>query len=910
MAFSLTVMLVCLPVALLATPIAAASPEKTLKLERSHTSYPIRNVQVIIDPSKSLSIEDIRKLEDKKVAEWHWTQRLNFGYSPARYWLKVSVSNLSSNDADWLLEFGYPLIQVLHVHQFIGSRQVARWQTGRLSAFSSRPIGYRNFLFNFAAPKGTHTDLYVMLESVGTVLAPMAVYTQNEFLSQSAKKTTAIGMYCGIILAMVLYNFFLFITIRDRNYLFYVAYALTFCLLMTSLNGMTYQYLWPNWQQWNKISVPVLAGICYLFLALFTKSFLETKKLVPSLDWGLDTILAGAIFLIVGGLFHYGLFVNRFTSLFISAAPLIALPISLRCMQLGSRTATYYFIAFGCFFIGSGTHAARDLSWLPQNFATENGPYLGSAAEMILLSLGMAVRVKLLKEEKVKSEFQAMEAERQLSENKKSLESHLAVSTLASQVAHDIRSPLAALEIVSGDIAQLPEDKRILVRAAVGRIRDIANNLLDRQRAQAKGTGNSLSPSVVSETASPRLLSSLIDPVVSEKRLQFRSLSRIEIELRLDAPSYGIFAAVQPVEFKRLVSNLVNNAVEAFGDSAGAVSVSLSAHDGRALVIVQDNGKGIPPEVLAKLGQRSETHGKAGGSGLGLYHARSSAESWGGSLELASEVGKGTTATLSLPLAPAPTWFVPELSLAPGKAVVILDDDESIHQVWQGRLDALKAGAHGVQVVHVSTPAEMRGWVKNEAVAACDALYLFDYELLGQRETGLALTEELGLGERVVLVTSRYEEPEVLEACRRLKVRLIPKGLAGFVPIRIQAAQAPAAATPAEKDARLDAVLIDDDALARMNWKLAAKRAGKSFKAYEDAASFWAELDAGAISTDTPIYIDSNLPDGVKGEDVALEISRRGFAEIRLATGHDPSTFAPMSHIREVIGKEPPWGTT
>ncbi|OGR46127.1 MAG: hypothetical protein A2X40_07065 [Elusimicrobia bacterium GWC2_65_9] len=498
----------------------------------------------------------------------------------------------------------------------------------------------------------------------------------------------------------------------------------------------------------------------------------------------------------------------------------------------------------------------------------------------------------------------------ELAASRMKVEKESAIEQIAAQVAHDIRSPLAALEIVSGAIAQLPEDKRILIRAAVGRIRDIANNLLDRRRARVAGAGSPSAASVAPEAASPRLLSSLIDPVVSEKRLQFRSHSRVDIEPRLDASSYGLFAAVQPVEFKRLLSNLVNNAVEAFGEGAGAVSVSLSAREGRALVSVQDNGKGIPPEVLAKLGRRGETHGKVGGSGLGLYHARSSAESWGGSLELSSEVGKGTTAILALPLAPAPGWFVPELLLAPGKAVVILDDDESIHQVWQGRLDALRAGAQGVPVVHVSTPDEIRDWVKNEAAAAREALYLFDYELLGHRETGLALAEELGLGERVVLVTSRYEESEVLEGCRRLRARMIPKGLAGFVPIRVQAAKAPPAAAPDEKGARLDAVLIDDDALVRMNWSMAAKREGKSFKTYADAASFLAELDAGAISTDTPVYIDSNLADGVKGEVVALEINRRGFKRIRLATGHDPSAFAPMPHILEVIGKEPPWGAT
>lgn len=471
------------------------------------------------------------------------------------------------------------------------------------------------------------------------------------------------------------------------------------------------------------------------------------------------------------------------------------------------------------------------------------------------------------------------------------------MSDFASQVAHDIRSPLAALDCAVGDVAQLPEDKRLLIRGAVGRIQDIANSLLRTQRAHS---GESMPENPAA--ASSELLSSLIDPVVSEKRLQFRSQSRVEIELRLDASSYGLFAAVQPVEFKRLVSNLVNNAVEAFGEGSGAVRVGLSSRDGHAVVSVRDDGKGIPPEVLARLGRRGETHGKAGGSGLGLHHARTSAESWGGRLELASEAGKGTTAALVLPLAPAPDWFVPEIRLTPGRAVVILDDDASIHQVWRGRLDVLKAAAQGVEIVHVSSPVDFRGWVAANEAKAQRALYLFDYELLGHRDTGLSLAEELGLGARVVLVTSRSEEPEVMAGCRRLKARLIPKGLAGSVPIIVEAAPlAPAAARE-----RHDAVLIDDDPLARMTWKMTAARLGKTLRCFESAADFLKESDG--IDRATPVYVDSDLGDGAKGEVESLAIHGLGFGEIYLATGHGAEKFAGLAHLRGVVGKAPPWG--
>lgn len=464
---------------------------------------------------------------------------------------------------------------------------------------------------------------------------------------------------------------------------------------------------------------------------------------------------------------------------------------------------------------------------------------------------------------------------------------------IAQQVAHDIRSPLAALEVAAGGVYQMPEDKRILIRSAVGRIRDIANSLVDRNPTpEAEAILSAHKP------ASAQLLSSLIESLVTEKRLQFRSRDLLEIEVWLDAASYGIFAKVQPVEFKRLLSNLVNNAVEAFGDGPGAVRVNLSAREGRAHVSVQDNGKGISPEVLANLGRRGGTHGKAGGSGLGLHHARTFAESWGGSLEIASEADKGTKATLVIPLAPAPEWFVSALELVPGRAVVILDDDASIHQVWQGRLDALEVREHAVEIIHVSTPGEIRSWVNGNDEKARDALYLLDYELLGYDETGLSLAEELAIGKRAVMVTSRYEEPGVLEGCQKLSARMIPKGLAGLVPIRI-------CDSVTAVGERWDAVLIDDDPLVRAVWKMAADRASKKLQVFSTTADFFQA--SIVFDRKMPVYIDAELGSGTKGDVESVRIHELGFGEIYLATGHEPGKFAGLAHLRGVVGKEPPW---
>lgn len=470
-------------------------------------------------------------------------------------------------------------------------------------------------------------------------------------------------------------------------------------------------------------------------------------------------------------------------------------------------------------------------------------------------------------------------------------------NAMAAQVAHDIRSPLAALDMAVKSSAHIPEDQRIILRSAASRIRDIANNLLEKNREAGSAAS-------AEEPCGTWLLSALIDPLLTEKRLQFRSRSGVQIDARLDAASYGLFAMVQPSGFKRVISNLVNNAVEAI-DGAGRVCIGLKKTGAEITVTVTDNGKGIPGEVLEKLGLPGETHGKSGGSGLGLYHARLAMESWGGRLELDSPPGGGTTAALTLPAAPPPDWFLSVLALPAGSAVLVLDDDPSIHQLWQGRFEEARAKEYGIEEFQFCAPAELRAWVKANPRKAAEAVCLFDYELLGYTETGLSLAEELGLTPRTILVTSRYEEPRVTRECSRLGIPLIPKGLSDIVPISIlQTDRAENHVAPAAGPAAT-AVLLDDDPLVHMTWLISAKAAGIALKAYEAPAELLKDSDSMPLNT--PVYIDSNLGGGVKGEDIAHALHEKGFTDLYMQTGHPASVFADLRFLKGVQNKKPPW---
>jgi len=89
-------------------------------------------------------------------------------------------------------------------------------------------------------------------------------------------------------------------------------------------------------------------------------------------------------------------------------------------------------------------------------------------------------------------------------------------------------------------------------------------------------------------------------------------------------------------------------------------------------------------------------------------------------------------------------------------------------------------------------------------------------------------------------------------------------------------------------------------------WKMAARTNGIILKAFKAPAEFLSCLEV--FPKGTPIYIDSELGEGVKGEDADKTIHARGFETIYLETGRPPEHFSGMPWIKEVISKDPPWG--
>jgi signal transduction histidine kinase len=481
----------------------------------------------------------------------------------------------------------------------------------------------------------------------------------------------------------------------------------------------------------------------------------------------------------------------------------------------------------------------------------------------------------------------------QLIKRSETVAKHEAIAKITTQVAHDIRSPLAALNMAISDLMGIPEHNRVLIRSATGRIQDIANDLLLKNRNM--GTIDD------SEHLSLELVSSFLSSIISEKRMQFRSELKIEIEFVCAPETYALFATFDQNIFKRVMSNLINNSIEAIEDK-GLVQIELLSENEKIIIKIKDNGRGISSQTLKKLGHSlGETYGKTDGNGIGLYHAKKSIESWDGALLIESELGIGTTLIIQLPKKNTPSWFTSELKIKKNNYIVILDDDSTIHHIWDQRLTELNISNLNIHINHFSKVNDVLDWYeknnKNENI-----LYLFDFELAGEELTGLDLIEKMNIANQSILVTSRFEEKEILNKLQSLGVKLIPKNLAEIVPIKIES-------TPFHQllgDSTYDAIYIDDDQLMQITWNYSAKKKNIKLLTLKSTQEFLEKINE--ISPTAPIYIDREL--GVNephGEDFAKELSIIGFKNLFLTTGHPAENFSHLDFLNGVIGKSPPW---
>ncbi len=212
---------------------------------------------------------------------------------------------------------------------------------------------------------------------------------------------------------------------------------------------------------------------------------------------------------------------------------------------------------------------------------------------------------------------------------------------LARQVAHDIRSPLTALEIITKKLQPINSEEILLAQGVFNRINEIAENLLQSTKDIPIHTKN------LEEKFIP---SKVILDIVNEKKLLVGK--DVTVSFDSDIKADGILCSGIKTEFARILSNLIQNSFEAkLAEKHLSINIFLRNQENFLNVSILDNGCGISEELLPKLAIKGNSFNKnttTSGHGLGLYHAKQCIKNWGGNFQIFSRKDQGTQVTLAL----------------------------------------------------------------------------------------------------------------------------------------------------------------------------------------------------------------------------------------------------------------------
>ena len=540
---------------------------------------------------------------------------------------------------------------------------------------------------------------------------------------------------------------------------------------------------------------------------------------------------------------------------------------------------------------------------LEETLPTQNGTrtYLSQKQPLydnngvVIGLLGCAMDITEIKEKenlaKAKSEKLAKEKHQLEIDNYRRLtEEQERFAKIANQVSHDIRSPLSSLLMILKGCTQIPEPQRIALREAATGARDIANHLLNQyKKHEVHDLGTHGNNSLLVSTA-------LLE-VLTAKKYQYEDLD-VHFNCHFDDNTHFAFIQSEFSDFRRMISNLINNAVDALVDNKGAVNLHLSGNKEQIKIGIQDTGKGMSPELIAKIMNKTAfTEGKKEGHGIGLTQVWDTISKSHGKMHIDSVIGKGTNLILTFPRTDAPSWLAEEVILNPDDTVIILDDDASIHGAWQTRFESTLDKYSRIKRKHFREGKEALEFIHSFPDTEKSKLFLLsDYELLKQELNGLHVIEKSRVS-RSILVTSHYADPIIQEQAAKTSTKILPKELASEVPIHI---------TEAEKTevkestvSRVDIVLVDDDeALSdnMVNYIFQDKVVDQYLKP-EDLLN-----NIHRYSNDIKIYLDNNYDNSwLTGLSVAKELHEKGFKHLYLLSGNEFEKGELPSYLTAIL---------
>lgn len=350
------------------------------------------------DPDISFSPQQVLKNEQWQISN---SEYLNFGFSNSAYWLASKIK--TSEFKQWFLWNKYALIDLTEVWTcplpMQGIEDCQYQQIGDQLPFSLRQHNHPTLILPLSLQAHTEYLLLMRVNSQGTYQLPISIVDSVSLQDEIYSGNIWRGFYYGVLLIMGLYNLFVFISVKDRSYLYYSGFALSFLMFHMIYEGSAFQLFWPNLPQVNNYALPIAFALNMLTLTFFVPSFLNLKENNLSLFRlfrGYSALVLVSVIMLP--LLHYQLLVPLYSTLSIVIS-CTALAVGIYFWAKGIASARFFTIAWLAFLIGLVMANARSLGLIPTNNVTLYAYQIGSFIEVLLLALALSERIMRLQKE-------------------------------------------------------------------------------------------------------------------------------------------------------------------------------------------------------------------------------------------------------------------------------------------------------------------------------------------------------------------------------------------------------------------------------------------------------------------------------------------------------------------------------
>ncbi len=675
------------------TAVASAS-EKTPRLflsrvKSTHNLDPY--LEIFLDKDDSLTISDvISDAYAKKFA----TDQTTTGLSKSM-WVRFTLVNDLQHDEQWLLGNINWDFATLYVPNKSGFEEKTTGLAVPFTQWDVKKSHHLGTLHSFTIEQGKTQTVYLNLKnrSVAPSRLDLTLFNPIYFSEWDRNMRYVQGIFLGILLVITLHNLFIFFGSKENIYLYYIAYLICTAFFWMISHTYAFELFWPNSPNWNIISRILFYALMVGAFVEFTRNFLKIEKQAKRWQQGALIAMGVMVFIVILRTL-FGPIINAWSMMVpLSLAILVGIFIlNIQNLQKKYRPARYYFMANIALVIGGIVFVLTELNVFPDFFITRNGIQIGTALQAILLSMGLADRLFLIRQKAIQKDI---EEERIKLDQLQREASHWrridkVKDEFLANTSHELRTPLngiigiaeSLVEGAAGEPSSKLRQNLEMIISSGNRLSNLVNDILDFSRLKTKKMKLNKKPvdiCVLTET-----VLHLSEPLVAGKDLELINEIPPEISPMLADEN----------RLQQVLHNLIGNAIK-FTES-GSVTISAMEIADAVDVSITDTGIGIAKDKLQDIFKSFEQVDSSdpreyGGTGLGLAITKQLLELHGGTIHVKSEPGKGSTFIFSIPVASPEATGMDSDTIAKAREVEetpLTDSNASLPQ-WDGKFRIL-----------------------------------------------------------------------------------------------------------------------------------------------------------------------------------------------------------------------------